>query len=103
MRFIIKLLFIITLIFLISCKSSQKIETDLPVLVLTNNDGDSLYNVLKNIDYDLYKKKQIKFVLDLLQLSEYKEPRFISDNKCLLRVVFRVKPNIQVEIYPNSF
>lgn len=65
--------------------------------------SDSLYRVLKNMDFKSYQKKDFKYLFDDANFKEYRYKHFVSNNSCLVCLTFSLKYNIYVNIELNSF
>jgi hypothetical protein len=64
---------------------------------------DSLYKAMINIDFKSYQKQELRYLLEEIDLKEYKDMRFVREGSCLLYIYFRYKNNLGVKIELSSF
>jgi hypothetical protein len=65
--------------------------------------ADSVYNVLRNMDFKSYQKKELKYMFEDANLNKYKYMRFVGNNSCLISLSLGFENGIKVNIEFNSY
>jgi hypothetical protein len=64
--------------------------------------ADSLYNILKSMDFKSYQKREFGLFFTDANLKDYKHMRFVGNNSCLVSLSLGFENGIKVNIEFNS-